>query len=94
MMMFFVLWTILLATFVSSQEDACFTNLTDPFQMLATATPHGELNVMDVAPVLLDSKYYNVVKHYYYGIKCNSIAIQYALAPSPQRSVRRTEEAQ
>jgi len=60
MMIFFVLWTILLATLISSQEDACFTNLTDPFQMLATATPYGEVNVMDVVPVLLDSKYYNV----------------------------------
>jgi len=60
MMMFFVLWTILLATLVTSQEDACFTNLTDPFQMLATATPYGEVNVMDFAPVQLERKYYNV----------------------------------
>jgi len=60
MMMFFVLWTILLATLVSSQENACFTNLTDPFQMFATATPYGEVKEMDIAPVLLDSKYYNV----------------------------------
>jgi hypothetical protein len=59
MMMFFVLWTILLATLVSSREDACFTDLSDPFHMVATATPHGAVNDMYVAPVLMDCKYYN-----------------------------------
>jgi hypothetical protein len=54
------LWTILLATLVSSQEDACFTNLTDPFNMFATATPFGAVNDLDIAPVLIDCKYYNV----------------------------------
>ena len=57
---FFVLFTILLVTFVSSQEDACFTNLTDPFQMFATATPYGAVNDMNFVPVLLNGKYYNV----------------------------------
>jgi len=60
MMMFFVLWTILLATLVSSQEDACFTNFSDPFHMFATATPYGAVNNMDVAPILVECKYYNV----------------------------------
>jgi hypothetical protein len=59
MMMFFVMWTILLATLVSSQEDACFTDLSDPSQMSATATSQGGVIYMDVAPVLLDCKYYN-----------------------------------
>jgi len=57
-MLFFVLWTILLATLVSCQEDACITDHTNPFHMFATATPYGTVNNMDVAPVLLDCKYY------------------------------------
>jgi hypothetical protein len=59
MMMFFMLWTTLLVTLVSSQEDACFADHNDPYHMFATATPYRAVNDMYVGPVLLDCKYYN-----------------------------------
>lgn len=56
MMMFFVLWTTLLVTLVSSQEDSCFSDQNDPYHMFATTTPYGAVNDMYVGPVLLDCK--------------------------------------
>jgi hypothetical protein len=54
-----VLWVTLLATAVSSQQDACYADNINPCLLFATLTPYEAVNDGNAKPVLIDRKYHN-----------------------------------